>query len=186
MIEMEQIRISEVQETILLTATGYSRTDSTGYRNAMKKLIKELKYLERTTQNKKTIYKLTSIGRNYLLSTGALVIPDAPKSNGEYHAQLKQTLGKIVSAPTAKLDIIFDALKDGAWHSVSELLLASGYGRTDSSGYKNIMAGMKKLDLLEKSGKKTRFTDEAFNFGRPVDQKQGVDDTEQDHTIINL
>merc|ERR1711966_438572 len=86
MIEMEQIRISEVQETILLTATGYSRTDSKGYRNAMKKLIKELKYLERTTQNKKTIYKLTSIGRNYLLSTGALVIPDAPKSNGEYHA----------------------------------------------------------------------------------------------------
>jgi len=167
MADMEQMGITEVMESILLVATGYSRPDSNGYRDAMKQLKKELNYLEKTTKDKKTTYTLTETGRNHLVETGKLVIPEEPASNEEYHEQLLQNLGKIVKAPKEKLVAIFNTLKDGKWHSVADLLDASGYGRTDSNGYRNIMNGLKKFNLLEKSKKSIRFSDEAFKLGRP-------------------
>ena len=160
--EMYQLGIKEVNESILLEATGYARHDSNGYRNAAKKVIKELGYVEK---EKKT-YTLTESGIEYLLESGAIVIREEPKNTEEHHAQLLETL-KFVKAPKLKLEAIFELLADGRWHSIESLLAASEYNRTDSNGYRNIMSGLKNLDLLEKKGKTFRFSDKAFKFGRP-------------------
>lgn len=159
MTEMYEMRIKEVDEAVLLEATGYSRHDSKGYRNAIKEVTKERGWVEKT----KTIYTLTDLGLKHC----AVKMPDKPKSNEEHHKQLLQTLEKLVSAPKAKLGAIFELLQDGKLHSVSDLLEASEYGRADSKGYRNIMSGLKKLGLLEKEGKDYRFSDKAFTFGRP-------------------
>lgn len=160
--EMHQMGIMEVDESILLEATGYGRHDSKGYRSAVKKL-KDLGYVEKT----KTVYKLAESGIEYLLESGVIEIPEEPKTNEEHHAQLLGTLGKLVAAPKGKLEAVFDLLKDGDWHMVDELLEASEYGRTDSKGFRNIISGLGKLGLLEKEGKTRRFSDKAFKFGRP-------------------
>ena len=165
--ELDQIGVKEVKEIIILQATGYARHDSTGFRKAAKKLTKELEYALRRTKDKQTTWALTESGRNHLLETGVIIIPDKPKSNDEFHDQLFETMKKFVKAPQAKLETVFDLLKDGDWHSTQDILSATGYNRTDSTGYRSIMAGMKKLDLLEKSGKNVRFNDNFFLFGRP-------------------
>jgi len=160
--EMYQIGMTEVKESILLEATGYARHDSNGYRNAVKQVTKELGYVGK----EKKIYKLTESGIDYLLESGTIVIPEEPKNTEEHHAQLLGTL-KLVKAPKVKLEAIFELLADGKWHSIDSLLAASEYNRTDSNGYRNIMSGLKNLDLLEKKGKNFRFSDKAFKFGRP-------------------
>lgn len=157
--EMYEVNIKEVDEAILLKATGYARNDSTGYRNATKKVIKEFGWVEK----KKSIYTLTDLGLEYC----AVEIPDEPKSNAEYHKQLLKNLEMLVSAPKNKLGAIFELLQDGESHTVSDLLEVSEYGRTDSTGYRKIMSGLKQLGLLEKKGKTVRFSDKAFKFGRP-------------------
>ena len=167
MASMEQIGMTEVNEQILLTETGYARNDSNGFRNATKNLIKELGYVERSTKNKIKTYTLTIKGRNHLLESGLITVPEEPKSNEELHEQLKETLEKHFGAPKLKMEVIFEVLKDGNWHTTQDLLAASGYHRPDSTGYRKIMSGMKKLDVLEKSGKKIRFNDNVFKFGRP-------------------
>jgi hypothetical protein len=161
--EMEQIGVTEVDESILLYATGYSRRDSNGYRAAAREILKELGYAVRT----KTTWTLTKAGRDHLVENGVIEIPPEPQNNEEHHARLLAQLEKLVKAPKAKIEAIFGELEDGHWHTVEHLLSVSGYGRTDSNGYRNIMAGMKKLDLLEKDKKLVRFSDKAFQFGRP-------------------
>mmetsp|Transcript_24197 Transcript_24197/g.57022 ORF Transcript_24197/g.57022 Transcript_24197/m.57022 type:complete len:224 (-) Transcript_24197:409-1080(-) len=163
MASMDEIGMTEVNEQILLTATGYARSDSKGFRNAIKNLAKELGYIER----KAKIYTLTDKGRNHLLEIGLITIQEEPKSNEQLHHQLKETLEKHAGAPKQKIEDIFKALEDGNWHTTQNLLAASGYKRPDSSGYRKIMSGMKRLDMLEKSGKQIRFNDNVFKFGRP-------------------
>lgn len=162
MAEMYQLNIMDVEESVLLEATGYTRHDSKGYRNAKKK-IKDLGYME----NKKTNFTLTESGRKYLLENGDIKIPDEPKTNEEHQEQLLENLIKLVAAPKAKIEAIFETLKDGGSHAVSELLEVSEYGRADCKGYRNTINGLKMLDLLEKDGKNWRFSEKAFKFGRP-------------------
>lgn len=169
--EMDQIGILEIKEESVLEATGYARHDSTGYRKACKKVQKELEYAIRSTKDKKTTWKLTEAGRDHLIQRGIIVIPEVPKSNEEYHAQLMETLKKIVKSPPEKLETVFLILEDGDWHSIPDILAATEYKRTDSTGYRSIMNGMKQLDLLEKNGKMIRFSDKAFMFGRPEDEE---------------
>lgn len=183
MAELDKIGITSVTEELLLKATGYARSDSTGYRKATKKLIKELQYLSKATVNKSTSYSLTEKGRSHLLEKGTIVVPEEPKTNQEQHQQFLETLQSMVKAPVAKLEAIFGKLLDGKWHAAGDLLALAGYNRPDSTGYRNIMSGMNKLGLLEttfqKSGasaasgsnktKKIRFGDKAFPFGRPSD-----------------
>ena len=167
MAELHQLNWTEVKEEILLATTGYARSDSKGYRKATKQLIKELEYVTRSTTNKVTTYVLTEKGREFLVESGAIVVAPRPTSNNELHAQLKDMLTKIVKAPLPKLEIVFETLLDGHWHPIKDILAASGYERTDSKGYRSIMSGLKKLELVEKEGSKLRFTDKAFAFGRP-------------------
>ena len=164
--EMDQLK-AEVEESILLRATGYAGNDSKGYRNAAKKLIKELEYATKARKDNKTLWTLTESGREYCFEHGVIEVPQEPKTNEEHHAQYLEILEKTVNAPQIKLHAIFDLLKDGEWHTVSELLTVSEYKATDSKGYRCIMKGMKELELLEKKGKKIRFNDKAFKFGRP-------------------
>jgi hypothetical protein len=167
MAEMDQVGLTEVNEEDVLKASGYGSRESKGFRKIAKELIKELGYLTKTTKNKVTTYTLTETGRNHLLETGAIVVVAEPKTNEEHHDQLLEMLRKIVVAPNIKLEAVFRALKCGDWHSIPELLSAADYERPDSKGYRNIMSGLRKLDLLEKKGKDVRFNDKAFKFGRP-------------------
>ena len=166
MAEMDQISVLEVKEEILLQATGYARHDSKGYRNAAKELIKERGYIVKTTKNKKTTYQLTEIGRKFLVDSEQIVVAPEPKNNDEIHEQLNGLLSKMVKAPPQKIEAVFNKLKDGNWHSIKDLVKVAGYERADSNGYRNIIAGMKTLDMLEKSKSTLRFTDKVFKFGR--------------------
>ncbi|VEU33579.1 unnamed protein product [Pseudo-nitzschia multistriata] len=167
MAEMDQVGVSVVKEEVLLKATGYARSDSNGYRKATKELIKQLCYVTRTTKNKVTTYSLTEEGRKHLVDTGLIVVAAEPLNNEEVHAHFKEILKKSVKAPESKLEKVFETLGKGDWHTTKDLVNVAGYTRSDSSGYKNIMSGMRTLGLLEKSGSKVRFSDKAFRFGRP-------------------
>jgi hypothetical protein len=166
MAEMDQISVLKVKEEILLQATGYARHDSNGYRNATKELIKERGYIVKTTKDKKTTYQLTEIGRKFLVDSEQIVVAPEPKNNDEIHEQLNGLLSKMVKAPPQKIEAVFNKLKDGNWHSIKDLVKVAGYERADSNGYRNIIAGMKTLDMLEKSKSTLRFTDKVFKFGR--------------------
>jgi len=172
MAEMKQIGVLVVKEEIMLEATGYARQDSKGYRNAVKDLTKERGYITKTTKNKKTTYELTENGRTFLADSGQIVTTLEPSSNDELHQQMKGMLIKIVKAtPALKVAAVFNKLKDGKWHSVKDLVQTAGYARADSKGYRNIISGMKTLDMLEKSKTTTstfRFSDKNFKFGRPA------------------
>jgi hypothetical protein len=167
MSEMDQVGFTGVKEQEVLSASGYSSRDSKGFRKIAKELIQELGYVTKNTKNKVTIYTLTERGRNHLLETGVIVVAAEPKTNQEHHDKLQEKLEKIVVAPKIKLEAVFKALRGGDWHSIPDLLSAADYGSPDSKGYRSIMFGMRKLDLLEKKGKNIRFNDKAFKFGRP-------------------
>mmetsp|Transcript_3930 Transcript_3930/g.11142 ORF Transcript_3930/g.11142 Transcript_3930/m.11142 type:complete len:236 (-) Transcript_3930:683-1390(-) len=165
--EMHRTGVKDVKETVLLKATGYAGPDTKTYRNAVRDLVKTLGYVTKTTKNKITTYSLTEVGRDHLIEIGKLVVAPEPTSNDELHRHLRATLGESVKAPVAKLERIFDELLDGQWHDLKDLVAVAGYLRSDSSGYKNIMASLKSLDLLQKSGRTVRFSDKVYPFGRP-------------------
>jgi hypothetical protein len=54
---------------------------------------------------------------------------------------------------------------DGQCHEATELLKVSGYKRTDTKAYREIIGWLKKLQLLEKIDKGFRFTDKMFQHG---------------------
>ncbi|OEU09240.1 hypothetical protein FRACYDRAFT_248575 [Fragilariopsis cylindrus CCMP1102] len=168
MAEMDQIGVTEVTEVILLQATGYARNDSTGYRSAIKELIKERGHIDKTSKDKKITYQLTTNGRKYLVDSGQIVVAPEPTNNDELHEHLKGMLSKMVKAPPQKLEAVFNKLKDGNWYSIKELLEVAGYAKADSTGYRRIISGMKTLDILEKSKDTLRFNDNFFKFGRCV------------------
>lgn len=167
MADNAQVDVTDVKEQDILNASGYSCRDSKGFRTVFRTLSKELGYVTRATKNKIMAYTLTENGRNHLLETGLLVVAAEPTSNEEYFDQLKQKLERVVVAPEGKLESVFDLLQDGEYHSMESLLSASGYGSKDSKGFKTIMSGMRKLNLLERKDKNLRFSDAAFKFGRP-------------------
>ncbi len=167
MADNAQDDVTDVKEQDILNASGYSCRDSKGFRTVFRTLSKELGYVTRATKNNVMAYTLTEKGRNHLLETGLLVVAAEPKSNEEYFDKLKLKLERVVTAPEGKLQDVFDLLQDGEYHSMEDLLSASGYGSKDSKGFKTIMSGMRKLNLLEKKGKNLRFSDAVFKFGRP-------------------
>ena len=166
MAEMDQIGVTEVMEVILLQATGYARNDSNGYRNAVKELIKERGYIDKTSKDKKITYQLTTNGRKFLVDSGQIVVAPEPTNNDELHEHLKGMLSKMVKAPPQKIEAVFNKLKNGNWYSVKELVEVCGYANSNTKSYRRIISGMKALDILEKSKHKLRFNDNFFKFGR--------------------
>jgi len=145
MAEMFDANVQEVEETEVLKATGYTRTDSTGYRKAMKTLLKELK----TVEKQRGIFTLTRAGLIKLRASD--VIPPEPTTNAEAQAALAGKLHKMARAPTDKINAIWNLLADGRVHTSEEVLKEGGYKRHDSTGYKEIMKWLGKLELLDKS-----------------------------------
>jgi len=154
--------ITEVPEEDILTLSGYAGADSRGYRDGKKLLLAEGK-IEKTEAK---IYKLTKLG---LQGKPATTEPKF-KTNDEYQEEfiLKRLTPKI-GAPEEKFRAFLGVMKDGSAHSHDELLAATGYKKTDSKGYRNIMKGLKDFKCLEPAGGRGMFqlTDKAFRFGRP-------------------
>lgn len=157
---MHQINIHSVDEKDILLKTGYTRTDSTGYRKVMKQLAKEFGHVEK----KKGQLALTEEGHRYIAANG-LTVQVLPATNEEHQEQLKEIILKNAKAPEKALRSVWDVLVDGKAHTSDELLQATGYKRKDSTGYREIMKWLNKLELLEKNGKFVRFTDKVYRFG---------------------
>ena len=158
---MHRHGIDEVAESDVLLKTGYARTDSTGYRKAMTKLTKELHHVNRAGGK----LGLTEEGHRYIQENG-LSVEVAPATNKEHQEQLKETILKNPKAPAKALNAIWEVMIDGKWHTREELLEAAGYKRPDSTGYREVMKWLGKLELLEKDGTATfKFTDKVYRHG---------------------
>ena len=153
--DMHLIKRLPIKEDQVLATSGYSRTDSTGYRKIMKKHTKETCYIIKS----KGEVSLTDAGVEFLKSQNGEVGSGKKHDNASIEEFFKNMIiktgkGKV---PPAKLDIVWALLKDRQAHSVQEILKASGYARTDSTGYKLIMKGLKDCQLIEKEGKGWKF-----------------------------
>eukprot|EP00977_Amphora_coffeiformis_P008108 scaffold1815_cov208-Amphora_coffeaeformis.AAC.11 len=163
---MHRMGIPQVEESEILFQTGYKRTDSTGYRVLMKDLIKQMRHVERN----KGHLALTDAGIAYQESHGGIQIPVQAVTMQDNQAQLKDMILQKVQAPEAKLDAIWNILIDGHKHEPAELLDAAGYKRPDSTGYRDIMKWLKKLQLVTKEETAFLFTDKVYKYGsRPID-----------------
>ena len=142
------------KESALLKVTGYAGADSKGYRNPLKELIKEKQWLFKESsgdKNKEKLIGLTEAGRDHCISVGMLVVPKEPETQDEFITQIKTLLDKDVKGPTRKnVDKIWTVLEDGQYHTIQELLDATGYAGADSKGYRNVMKGLLNQGLVEK------------------------------------
>lgn len=154
--------IDSVEESEILSKTGYARTDSRGYREAKNELTKGVGHVSKSQGR----LALTQQGLDYLAANGT-TITVAPVTMAEHQAELLERLVQNAGAPASKVQAFWNVLLDGKDHSHEELLSATGYQRTDSKGYRNIHTwfGQKKLGLLEKAGKNFQFADKVYRFG---------------------
>lgn len=157
---MRQVGIDQVDEKEILFKTGYARTDSKGYRNAIKELVKELGHVSKS----KGTLSLTGAGLAYIEENG-LAVEVKPATMEDHQAELRNALTEHAKAPATKSLAIWDVLVDGKTHSSTELLEAAEYQRTDSKGYREIMTWLRKLELLEKEGKCFKFSDKVYRYG---------------------
>jgi len=153
--EMHNLGFETVSEDQLLHEIGYARADSTGFRKASKELIKELGHVEKVDGKN---YKLTEEGKKHANPS------ETPKmmSNKDVEEQKKAQIIKLSKGkvPAAKLDAIWAVLGDGEAHTTDELLQATGYKCTDSTGYRVIMKWLKNLELIEKDSGSFKFVAE--------------------------
>jgi hypothetical protein len=157
---MHELGSKSVKETDVLFETGYARTDSKGYRVPLKKLTKELGYVNKKDGG----LELTDDGLRVMESKHG---SKKPITNEENHEKLKAKLSAVAKAPERAVHAFWDLLIDGGLHTVQELLTATEYKRTDSAGFKNIMKACKQFDLCKKENGAYSFTDKVFPFGRP-------------------
>lgn len=150
--DMHDLGHKEVAEDGVLTASGYSRTDSTGYRVIMK----NLKDNDIAVRKSKMLY-LTEKGRQ-LMDKKMEGRPKVKRTNKGLEEQFKEKILKTTQKlPASKLDIAWDVLRDRQGHSQEELLEAMGYARSDSTGYKVTMKALKERGLVVKNGKHFSF-----------------------------
>lgn len=157
---MLQVGIVSVDEKEVLLKTKYKRTDSTGYRKAMTKLIKELCHVTRSNGH----LSLTQEGVEYVKENG-VTVDIKPASMEDHQEQLLETLFDNVKAPKEKIRAMWNVLLNGKARSREELLEAGGYLRPDSTGYRDFMKWCKKLDLVEVEGSGCKFTDTVYRYG---------------------
>lgn len=157
---MKQMGQEIVSEKDLLIKTNYSGTDSKGYRDAMKRL-RDDGHVEKTKGN----VSLTDGGMSYVEENRIAEGIVEAVTMADHQARLKVHIVQNAKAPEAKVVAVWNVLLDGKLHDANELLKVTGYSGTDSKGYRDIMMWLNKLDLLEKDGKKFRFTDKMYHLG---------------------
>lgn len=160
---MRQAGMAQVDEADVLTAAGYKRTDSTGYRRAMKELIKESGHVIRVG---KGVLSLTEAGVAFQQEHGPVVEFAAPTMENHQATLLQTLLGHVKTKETVVRDL-WNLLLDGKEHTTEELLKVGGYKRTDSTGFREFMKRVKKMELLEKGTGKNSwiFTDKVYRHG---------------------
>lgn len=150
--DMHDLGHEEVAEDGVLTASGYSRIDSTGYRVIMK----DLKDNDIAVRKNRKLF-LTEKGKQ-LMDKKMEGRPKVKRTNKALEEKLKEKILKTTQKlPAAKLDIAWDVLRDRQGHSQEELLEAMGYARPDSTGYKVAMKALKESGLVVKNGKHFSF-----------------------------
>ena len=157
---MSKIGIHEVDEKEVLLKTPYKRTDSTGYRKAMKELKQELGHVTKSKGN----LSLTQEGLEYIQENG-VAVDVQPATMEDHQEELLKALNENAKAPKDKILAMWNILLDGKTHSQKELLEAGGYNRPDSTGYREFKKWCKKLELLESQGKDFLFTDKVYRYG---------------------
>ena len=158
---MRQVGIMQVDESEVLDKTGYARTDSTGYRTALKALTKELGHVVKQAGK----LSLTQAGLDYIAQHGIQIQNVSAPTMEEHQAKLKSTILANAKAPAKALDAIWNVMLDGKGHLAEELLAAADYKRADSTGYREIIKWFKKLEVVEKQGKLFFFTDKVYRYG---------------------
>lgn len=164
---MRQAGLDQVDETDILQVTGYARTDSTGYRKVMKELTKTLQHVTKS----KGIVSLTKEGLDYIAANGGVQLKVTPPSMEEHQEKLKQSVINNAKVPVKAILAIWNLLLDGQDHAVMDLVQAGGYKRTDSTGYREVMKWLKKLELVDKKqgGAAYGFADKVYRYGsRPT------------------
>lgn len=151
--ENHEVGTTSVPEEQVVLVSGYARADSTGYRKAANQIIKIDELAERSSK----CWSLTEKGIKVLETKAGPKIK--PFSNHEMEVFIKQRILKMSQkkVPEEKLNSVWNVLRDGKVHSREELLLAAGYKRPDSTGYREIMKWMKKLELVETTGTSFKF-----------------------------
>lgn len=154
--------IDSVPEEEVVKQVGYTHTDSHGYREAVKYLVREAKH---ATKSNKAL-SLTEAGSTFGLKKFGST---KPTSNKEAAERLKARMMTMSDnkVPSAPLDKVWKVLADGNGHTSEELLEVAGYQRMDSAGFKHIYKWFKKMSLTERKNGLVYFTDKVFPFGRP-------------------
>jgi hypothetical protein len=146
--DMYELDQPQVAEDAVVTASGYSRPDSTGYRDIMKDL-KQRKLVEK----KNKMICLTPEGLAFMKQQmeGR---PKVKKTNESVEQNYKEKLVKSGKGklPAEKLNIVWDVLRDRQAHSTKELLAATGYKAADSTGYRVIMKALREAGLITTQG----------------------------------
>ena len=140
--------MTDVKEDTVLKESGYARTESTGYRNARTQVTKESGFVEKTGKT----MRLTEKGMHHMSAKAGTVAK--PTTNKEVEESYKARIMKFAKGKAAlekALNAIWQVLRDCEFHGRDELLLAAGYKRPDSTGYREIMKWMNQLGLVEKS-----------------------------------
>lgn len=190
--------ISSVPESHVLDALNYGNVASRGYRDAARICLRERKTLRKTGGGGRFELTGAGVARCRAAGMIAPTEEDdddadddddgsAPCNKGEkteeevqakvrrlteaHLERLKASIVKLSNrkAPAKAVDDIFALLCDGSSHGQDEMLRASGYKRTDSSGFKAVWKVFRELALLrqEDGGLYSLDAEKAFPFGLP-------------------
>ena len=108
---------------------------------------------------------LTEQGLEFIDQNGGVQMKITPPTMEENQEKLKQSILDNAKAPAHAVDAVWDLLMDGQGHEATELLEVAGYKRPDSTGYRELVKWLKKLELVEKQGKSFSFTDKVYRYG---------------------
>lgn len=143
--EMHEMGTEDVKVENVLKETGYARTDSNGYRNAVNKATKDMGFVEKTGKT----MRLTEKGMEHMTANAPKVAK--PTTNKEVEDAFKARIVKFSKgkAPEKTINTIWQLLSDGKTHERDEILHVCGYKRPDSTGYRETMKHMRKLGVVE-------------------------------------
>lgn len=145
---------------------------SHGFFYAWQDLQKNKGYIQKLGRGGK--FSLTKVGKQNLPKGVVLGIAKIKTNDDKIDTLKKSLLKQCKEAVAAKVDIIFDILKDGKPHTLDEFTQATGYANLKSKGLGYPISFMTKdMKILEKVEKDTwQFTDKCFPQGRP---QEGID-----------
>ena len=111
----------------------------------------------------------TSKGHLMLTERGERALPTdmvPPTSTEDVHSRLLTILRPKVTK-SAKLEQLWDILKDGEPHLIADLFPALGYSHGNSSPFAALIRKLKDYGIASRSNGKVQLTNIAFPLGRP-------------------